>query len=329
MDFTTLTYSVDDRIATITFNRPERLNAIDDATPREIRLAVEAANLDERVHVIVLAGAGKAFCAGYDLKQYAEQDQVNVYTQPMPWDPMRDFALMKRNTEDFMALWRSYKPTIARVHGYAAAGGSDIALCCDFIVMAEDAQIGYMPARVWGCPTTAMWVYRIGAQRAKQMLLTGDLIDGKTAKEWGLAVDAVPARRLEQDRAGARAAHGRRAQEPADDAKARHQPAYTSTWGSRARRCSRRCSTALRATLPRGCGSSVMRRNSDSPRRPAGATVDARFRSPHPGRTSARCNSTRRGNDVRAGRARRSAANARIVSTPASEAARAHGVARG
>ena len=146
MDFTTLTYSVDDRIATITFNRPERLNAITDATPREIRLAVEAANLDERVHVIVLAGSGKAFCAGYDLKQYAEQDQVNVYTQPMPWDPMRDFALMKRNTEDFMALWRSYKPTIARVHGYAAAGGSDIALCCDFIVMAEDAQIGYMPA---------------------------------------------------------------------------------------------------------------------------------------------------------------------------------------
>ena len=193
-----MTYSVDDRIATITLNRPERLNAITDAMPREIRMAVEAANLDEQVHVIVLAGAGKAFCAGYDLKQYAEQDRVNAYTQPMPWDPMRDFALMKRNTDDFMALWRSYKPTIARVHGYAAAGGSDIALCCDFIVMAEDAQIGYMPARVWGCPTTAMWVYRIGAQRAKQMLLTGDLIDGKLAKEWGLAIDAVPSRTLDK-----------------------------------------------------------------------------------------------------------------------------------
>lgn len=198
MKFTTLTYAVDGRIATITLNRPQRLNAITDATPGEIRRAVEAANLDEHVHVIVLAGAGKAFCAGYDLKEYAEQGQARAYTQPMPWDPMRDFALMKRNTDDFMALWRSYKPTIARVQGYAAAGGSDIALCCDFIVMANDAQIGYMPARVWGCPTTAMWVYRIGVQRAKRMLLTGDLIDGQTAKEWGLAVDAVPAQRLDK-----------------------------------------------------------------------------------------------------------------------------------
>ena len=198
MKFKTLIYSVDDRIATITLNRPARLNAITDATPTEIRQAVEAANLDERVHVIVLAGAGKAFCAGYDLKDYAERDDARQYTQPMPWDPMRDYALMKRNTDDFMALWRSYKPTIARVHGYAAAGGSDIALCCDFIVMARDARIGYMPARVWGCPTTAMWVYRVGAQRAKQLLLTGDLIDGRTAKDWGLAVDAVPEKQLDR-----------------------------------------------------------------------------------------------------------------------------------
>ena len=92
---------------------------------------------------------------------------------------MRDYAVMKRNTEDFMSLWRSYKPTICKVHGYAAAGGSDIALCCDLIVMADDAKIGYMPARVWGCPTTAMWVYRLGPQRAKRMLFTGDLIDGR------------------------------------------------------------------------------------------------------------------------------------------------------
>ena len=198
MKFTTLKYAVEDRIATITLNRPERLNAITDATPTEIRRAVEVANLDEAVHVIVLAGAGKAFCAGYDLKQYAEHDKARAYTQPMPWDPLRDFALMKRNTDDFMSLWRSYKPTIARVHGYAAAGGSDIALCCDFIVMADDARIGYMPARVWGCPTTAMWVYRLGAQRAKQMLLTGDLIDGRTAKDWGLAVDAVPEKKLDK-----------------------------------------------------------------------------------------------------------------------------------
>lgn len=197
MKFSTLTYTVADRIARITLNRPERLNAINDEMPGEIRRAVEAANADARVHVIVLAGAGTAFCAGYDLKQYAEGDRSNAYTQPMPWDAMRDYALMKRNTDDFMSLWRSYKPTIARVHGYAAAGGSDIALCCDFIVMARDARIGYMPARVWGCPTTAMWVYRLGAQRAKRLLLTGDLIDGRTAKDWGLALDAVPEKKLD------------------------------------------------------------------------------------------------------------------------------------
>jgi enoyl-CoA hydratase len=195
--FATLLYAVEDRVATLTLNRPERLNAIDDAMPGEIRAAVEAANADERVHVIVLQGAGAAFCAGYDLKTYAEGDATNRYTQAMPWDPMRDYRFMKRNTEDFMSLWRSYKPTLAKVHGYAAAGGSDIALCCDFIVMAEDAKIGYMPARVWGCPTTAMWVYRLGPMLAKRMLFTGDLIDGRQALTCNLALDAAPAAELD------------------------------------------------------------------------------------------------------------------------------------
>lgn len=96
-----------------------------------------------------------------------------------------------------MSLWRSYKPTIARVHGYAVAGGSDIATCCDFIVMEDKARIGYMPVRVWGCPTPAMWMYRLGAMRAKRMMLTGDLIDGRTAYEWGLATDVASLTRLD------------------------------------------------------------------------------------------------------------------------------------
>jgi enoyl-CoA hydratase len=110
---------------------------------------------------------------------------------------MVDYAYMKRNTEDFMALWRSPKPTIAKVHGHAVAGGSDIALCCDLLVMAEDARIGYMPTRVWGCPTTAMWTYRLGATRAKQLMFTGDTIDGRTAAAWGLANTAVSAEALD------------------------------------------------------------------------------------------------------------------------------------
>ena len=197
MAYTTLKYAVAGRIARITLNRPARLNAINDKMPREIRRAVEAANEDDRVHVIVLAGAGKAFCAGYDLKQFAEGDATNRCTQDMPWDPMRDYKGMKANTDDFLSIWRSYKPVICKVHGYAVAGGSDIALCADIVIMAEDAKIGYMPARVWGCPTTAMWVYRLGAEKAKRMLLTGDIVDGKAAKAMGLVYDAVPAAKLD------------------------------------------------------------------------------------------------------------------------------------
>ena len=196
MNFQTLLYETQERIARITLNRPERLNAINAHTGRELREAVARANADDAVHAIVLQGAGRAFCAGYDLKDYAEGD--TPWNQDMPWDPMIDFRMMKSNTDDFMSLWRSYKPTIAKVHGYAVAGGSDIALCCDLVVMAEEARIGYPPARVWGCPTTAMWVYRLGAEQAKRMLLTGDLIDGREAKALGLVLDAVPEAQLEE-----------------------------------------------------------------------------------------------------------------------------------
>jgi enoyl-CoA hydratase len=185
------------RIARITLNRPERLNAIDAEMPRALRQAVADANADDAVHVIVLAGAGRAFCAGYDLEIYAERPGPNPYTQAMPWDPTVDYRLMSENTACFMALWRSFKPVVCKVHGYAVAGGSDIALSADLVVMAEDAKIGYPPARVWGCPTTAMWLYRVGAERAKRMLLTGDLIDGREAARLGLVLEAVPAAELD------------------------------------------------------------------------------------------------------------------------------------
>jgi enoyl-CoA hydratase len=195
MTFKHLTYAVDGRIATITLNRPDRLNAIARGMPQEIREAVEKANDDNEVHCIVLTGAGRSFCAGYDLIDFAERKSAAAGGQDAvkgPWDPMVDFAMMYRNTQDFMSLWRSHKPTIAEVRGHAVAGGSDIALCCDLVVMAEDAKIGYPPARVWGVPTPAMWVYRLGAEKAKHMLLTGDLITGKEAAAMGLVLEAVP-----------------------------------------------------------------------------------------------------------------------------------------
>ena len=207
--FTTLSIDADParpRIARLRLNRPERLNAIDAKMPAEIRAAVEWAEAEEGVHVIVVEGEGRAFCAGYDLVALAEESprdgKIGHVDNPLqqekqPWDSMTDYAVMKRHTEDFMALWRSRKPTIAKVHGYAVAGGSDIALCCDLLVMADDARIGYMPTRVWGCPTTAMWTFRLGAARAKQMMFTGDLITGKQAAEWGLANIAVAAAELD------------------------------------------------------------------------------------------------------------------------------------
>ncbi|MBX3634536.1 MAG: crotonase/enoyl-CoA hydratase family protein [Rubrivivax sp.] len=198
--FETLRISHDEhnpRIARLLLDRPDRLNAIDARMPGEIRAAVDWAAADEQVHVIVVEGAGKGFCGGYDLGIAEGVEDHPCQQERQPWDPLADYAVMRRWTDDIMALWRSPKPTIAKVHGAAVAGGSDIALACDLLLMADDARIGYMPTRVWGCPTTAMWTYRLGPTRAKQLMFTGDVIDGRTAAAWGLANEAVPVAELE------------------------------------------------------------------------------------------------------------------------------------
>lgn len=191
-------YETRDRVAYLTLNRPAHLNAIDDRLPFALRDAVDRANRDDHVHCIVLSGAGKGFCGGYDLEVFAERPRPVPGSQEMPWDPMLDYRLMNEFTQCYMSLFRAYKPTIAKVHGAAVAGGSDIALCCDLVVMAEDARIGYPPARVWGCPTTAMWVYRLGPEGAKRMLFTGDLVTGREAFDMGLVGQCVPAGELDE-----------------------------------------------------------------------------------------------------------------------------------
>ncbi len=200
---TSVLYERDGRIARITLNRPEVLNAIDDEIPGALSDAVARADADPDVHVMLLSGAGRAFCAGYDLKRYAsgpEGGGEGEYVgQEMPWDSIRDYAFMWANTQHFMSLWRALKPVICKVHGLALAGGSDIALCADLTLIAEDAEIGYMPARVWGCPTTAMWVYRLGPEKAKRLLFTGDRIAGREAAEMGLVLKAVPAEALDDE----------------------------------------------------------------------------------------------------------------------------------
>ena len=209
----TLTYERDGRIARVTLDRPERGNGITLAMPRELADCVERANLDPEVHVIALAGNGSGFCGGYDLVDSAEGlathegeatgspvDPAVVAANHDPratWDPVVDFQMMSRNVRGFMSLFWSEKPVVCKVHGYCVAGGTDMALCSDLLVVEDRAKIGYPPARVWGVPTTALWAQRIGPARAKRLLLTGDSIAGETAVEWGLANETAPAAELD------------------------------------------------------------------------------------------------------------------------------------
>jgi enoyl-CoA hydratase len=212
----TLTYEVDGRVARITLDRPERGNGITLEMPRELAAAVEQADLDPAVHVIALAGNGKGFCGGYDLVQSAERgqeafgagegaagsplDAATIAANHDPsgtWDPMVDYAMMRRNVRGFMSLFHADKPVVCKVHGFCVAGGTDMALCSDLLVIGADARIGYPPARVWGVPTTALWAHRIGPERAKRLLFTGDLITGAEAHEWGLAIEAPPPEELD------------------------------------------------------------------------------------------------------------------------------------
>jgi enoyl-CoA hydratase len=214
---TTLTYERDGRVARITLNRPERGNGITLEMPRELEACVERANLDPEVHAIALSGNGSGFCGGYDLVASAERMSDGFGVDEMPegspldpavqaanhdpervWDPVVDFQMMSRNVRGFMSLFHSDKPVLCKVHGYCVAGGTDMALCSDLLVIADDAKIGYPPARVWGVPTTAVWAHRIGPEKAKRLLFTGDCLSGTEAAEWGLATEAAPATELDE-----------------------------------------------------------------------------------------------------------------------------------
>jgi enoyl-CoA hydratase len=191
----TVLYEAAEAVATLTLNRPERRNAITPELVEDFDAALARALDDPEVRVVRLRGAGRAFCAGYDIGWGSASMQEAEAGEP--WDPAADYRTMRRFVDAYMALWRSPKPVVAQVHGYCVAGGTDFALCSDLIVCAEDCRIGYPPARVWGSPTTAMWMYRLGLERSKRLLLTGDAIDGRRAVEWGLASEAVPEAELE------------------------------------------------------------------------------------------------------------------------------------
>src|SRR3989454_4991393 len=194
--FETIDYRVGDSIARIELNRPERLNAINRQMIADLREGVAAANEESSVKVIVLSGAGRAFCAGYDLDRGVKSEDATQRSMSGQWDPVRDYAGMSRNVRAFMSLWESPKPVIAQLHGWCVGGGTDMALCSDLIYVAEDVQIGYPPARVWGEPTTVMWIYRLGLEHAKRLMLSGQSLSGVDAERLSLASKAVPAEEL-------------------------------------------------------------------------------------------------------------------------------------
>jgi enoyl-CoA hydratase len=200
MELTTLLYRVEGPIATITLNRPERLNTIVPPMPEEFERAINAATRDFDVKVIVVRGAGRSFCAGYDFGEGFQHWDEYMNTDGA-WDPGKDFAFATAPqvapTQQFMSMWRCPKPVIVQVHGWCVGGGSDTALCGDLVIASEDARIGTPYSRMWGSYLSGMWLYRLGLTKAKEYALTGKPLSGREAADIGLINEAVPFAELE------------------------------------------------------------------------------------------------------------------------------------
>lgn len=200
MTFETLLYATDGPVATVTLNRPEHLNTIVPPMPQELEAAIARATYDTAVKVIVVRGAGRAFCAGYDFgdgfKHWGEALETDGR-----WDPGKDFVMATAPqispTQQFMSVWRCPKPVIAQVHGWCVGGGSDFALCADLVVASEDAVIGTPYSRMWGAYLSGMWLYRLGLTKAKEHALTGRPFTGREAADVELINRAVPFAQLE------------------------------------------------------------------------------------------------------------------------------------
>jgi enoyl-CoA hydratase len=200
VELETLRYDVDGAIATVTLNRPDRLNTIVPPMPEEFERAIRVATRDPDVKVIVVRGAGRSFCAGYDFGGGFEHWDEAMTTDGR-WDPGKDFAFSTAPqvapTQQFMSMWRAPKPVVVQVHGWCVGGGSDTALCGDLVIASEDARIGTPYSRLWGAYLSGMWLYRLGLTKAKEYALTGKPLSGREAADIGLVNEAVPFAELE------------------------------------------------------------------------------------------------------------------------------------
>jgi len=187
-------------LAFITINRPEKKNTLTEAVIQGVADGIDRAAAGGETRAVVLRGSGGVFSAGYDLTGGGGWTAVFDAPRPEPrpgaWDPVRDWQFMGHNVRRFMKIWECPKPVIGQVEGWALGGATDMVLCCDQLFMADDAVIGYPPARIFGTPTTMLWIYRLGLERAKQFLLTGSQLDAATAARVGLVSEVHPAAEL-------------------------------------------------------------------------------------------------------------------------------------
>ena len=193
-------YEERDVIAIITLNRPEKKNTLTEAVIQGVADGIDAAAKSPDVAAIVVRGAGGTLTAGYDLTPGSGDIEAGWSTPygakgPRPregaWDPVRDHQFMGNNVRRFMKIWECPKPVIGQIEGWAIGGATDMILCADLLYMASDAHIGYAPSRIYGTPTTMMWVYRLGLEHAKQYLLTGRAISAPEAHRIGLVSHVV------------------------------------------------------------------------------------------------------------------------------------------
>jgi enoyl-CoA hydratase len=194
-------YEERDGIAVIAINRPDRKNTLTNAVIQGVADGIDRASRSKAVAAIVLRGVGDTFTAGYDLTANRRDWDTpygapDIDTRPGAWDPVRDMQFMGSNVRRFMRIWECPKPVLGEIRGWAIGGATDLALCCDLLYMASDAHIGYAPSRIYGTPTTMLWVYRLGLEHCKQFLLTGRAIDAPTAFRIGLVSQIVEPDRL-------------------------------------------------------------------------------------------------------------------------------------
>ena len=197
-------YEERDALAILTLDRPDKLNTLTEAMVQGVADGIDRATASREVRAVVLRGEGRVFTAGYDLTGGGESGWGSPYDAPGPepregaWDPVRDYQFMNHNVQRFMKIWHCPKPVVGEIHGFAVGGATDLVLCCDQLFMADDATLGYAPSRIFGTPTTMLWIYRLGLEHAKQFLLSGDAIDAATAHRIGLVSEVHPAAELRE-----------------------------------------------------------------------------------------------------------------------------------